>query len=310
MEGFEAFYRLAALTRAAEAEWEQRWICSASDHWHDLQDRYCSGRPGRAEQQSRHLYQFRESDGLVRDRVPGGFRPNGLPFGVTLLARAFEDGRIAGLADRLHRAIPNATVGGTGLPLPTGEPAAPHKPSKVAFAVLGAHLSGQPLNWQLTNRNARLVRAARTAPGYSLYALTGTVPAKPGLIYDGVGQGLIELEVWEMDFAAFGSFVAEIPPPLGNRHCDAGGWQPGERLSQRRSRRNRCRGCYRVRRLAELARPGDRIRSLNIALLKTASRNATCANGMGRRRFACWRRELDGAFPAEFVRRKSWHDPC
>ena len=27
--------------------------------------------------------------------------------------------------------------------------------------------------------------------------------------------GLIEVEIWEMDFAGFGSFVAEIPPPLG-----------------------------------------------------------------------------------------------
>jgi len=60
-----------------------------------------------------------------------------------------------------------------------------------------------------------LLRSARTAPGYSLYALAGTVPAKPGLVFDGTGGGLIDLEIWEMDFAAFGSFVAEIPPPLG-----------------------------------------------------------------------------------------------
>jgi allophanate hydrolase len=59
------------------------------------------------------------------------------------------------------------------------------------------------------------LRAARTAPGYSLYALAGTTPAKPGLIRNGSGAGLIEVEIWELDFAAFGSFVAEIPPPLG-----------------------------------------------------------------------------------------------
>jgi allophanate hydrolase len=89
------------------------------------------------------------------------------------------------------------------------------EPSRVQVAVVGAHLSGQPLNWQLTDRKATLVRTARTAPGYSLYALAGTVPAKPGLIRDSVGAGLIEVEIWEMDFAGFGSFVAEIPPPLG-----------------------------------------------------------------------------------------------
>jgi len=75
-------------------------------------------------------------------------------------------------------------------------------------------LSGQPLNRQLTERNARLVRSTRTATGYSLYALAGTAPPKPGLIRDG-GRGLIELEIWEMDLPAFGSFVAEIPSPLG-----------------------------------------------------------------------------------------------
>jgi allophanate hydrolase len=150
---------------------------------------------------------------LAGTAVPGGFRPNGLPFGVTLLGRAFDDVRIARLADRLHREIANPTVGGTGLPIPDGR-ATVAVSSKVQVAVVGAHLSGQPLNWQLTDRNARLVRTARAAPGYSLYALAGTVPPKPGLIRDG-GQGLIELEIWEMDHAAFGSFVAEIPPPLG-----------------------------------------------------------------------------------------------
>jgi allophanate hydrolase len=146
--------------------------------------------------------------------VPGGFRPNGLPFGVTLTGRAFEDRRLAGLADRLHRALDKPTVGGTGLPLQPSSPV-PLRPSRVQLAVVGAHLTGQPLNWQLTDRKATFLRTARTAPGYRLYALAGTVPAKPGLFRDAAGQGLIELEIWEMDFAAFGSFVAEIPPPLG-----------------------------------------------------------------------------------------------
>jgi allophanate hydrolase len=147
--------------------------------------------------------------------VPAGFRPNGLPFGVTLIGRSFEDGKIAALADRLHRSMDHPTIGATGINLPVDPPAAPAKPTSALLAVVGAHLSGQPLNWQLTGRNARLVRTARTAAGYSLYALAGTVPAKPGLIYDGIGRGLIELEIWELDLAEFGSFVAEIPPPLG-----------------------------------------------------------------------------------------------
>ena len=82
------------------------------------------------------------------------------------------------------------------------------------LAVVGAHLSGQPLNHQLTGRGATLVRPARSAPGYALYALAGTVPAKPGLVRDGASAGLIELEIWELDHAAFGAFTAEVPPPL------------------------------------------------------------------------------------------------
>ena len=81
--------------------------------------------------------------------------------------------------------------------------------------MVGAHLTGQPLHSQVVERNARLVRTSTTAAGYSFYALSTTTPAKPGLVFDGHGAGGIEVEIWEMDAAAFGSFVALIPPPLG-----------------------------------------------------------------------------------------------
>ena len=84
------------------------------------------------------------------------------------------------------------------------------------IAVVGAHLTGLPLNRELTERGARLVRTARTAPSYRLHALPGTVPEKPGLVRcaDRTGQS-IALEIWEMSMAAYGSFVAGIPAPLG-----------------------------------------------------------------------------------------------
>jgi len=86
----------------------------------------------------------------------------------------------------------------------------------VLLAVVGAHLRGQPLNHQLTSRRARFVRRTRTAPCYRLYALANTQPPKPGLrrVAEKLPQG-IEIEVWALDEAGFGSFVAEIPPPLG-----------------------------------------------------------------------------------------------
>lgn len=84
----------------------------------------------------------------------------------------------------------------------------------VRLAVVGAHLAGQPLNHQLTARGARLVRAARTAPEYRLFALPGTTPAKPGLVRAPAGGAAIEVEVWELGEREFGSFVAEVPAPL------------------------------------------------------------------------------------------------
>ena len=81
-------------------------------------------------------------------------------------------------------------------------------------AVVGAHLSGMPLNHQLTSRGARLVGAAQTAPSYRLYALPDTRPPKPGLLRAARDGVAIALELWDMPTQHFGSFVDEIPAPL------------------------------------------------------------------------------------------------
>jgi allophanate hydrolase len=75
-------------------------------------------------------------------------------------------------------------------------------------------MSGLPLNKELTERAARLVRACRTAAGYRLFALPGGPPERPGLLRADTGAA-IEVEVWEIPVAAFGSFVGGIPAPLG-----------------------------------------------------------------------------------------------
>jgi len=91
---------------------------------------------------------------------------------------------------------------------------APQATTRVA--VVGAHLSGMPLNVQLTERGACLRAATETAPAYRLYALPGTVPPKPGLVRVAPGEGAaIAVEVWEMPLAHYGSFVALVPAPLG-----------------------------------------------------------------------------------------------
>ena len=95
------------------------------------------------------------------------------------------------------------------------QPGVPQKNGGILLAVVGAHLAGQPLNHQLTSRRARLVRSTRTARNYRLFALANTTPPKPGLVRvsDDAGEG-IEVEVWSLAPAAFGSFVAEVPAPM------------------------------------------------------------------------------------------------
>lgn len=143
--------------------------------------------------------------------VPAGFRPDGLPFGVTVIAPAFADDDLAVVADRLHRSL-SPTAGLARAPLGATAPAGAGTIG-VHLAVAGAHLSGLPLNHQLTSRGAALVARTRTAPSYRLYALPGTTPPKPGMVRVPAGAA-IEVEVWELSVAAFGSFVAEVPPPL------------------------------------------------------------------------------------------------
>ena len=87
-------------------------------------------------------------------------------------------------------------------------------PHWISIAVAGAHLSGQPLNHQLTAPGGRFLRAARTAPAYRLYALPGTTPPKPGVVRVRAGGVSLEVEVWSLPPDAFGAFVAKVPPPL------------------------------------------------------------------------------------------------
>ncbi len=148
--------------------------------------------------------------------VPSSIRPDGLPFGITLIGQCGSDWQLADLGQRYHHAS-GLPQGATGEPLPPPMPIEALKPSAtVKVAVVGAHLSGMPLNSQLTERQATLVMQTETAPDYRFYALPGTVPPKPGLVRVARGTGArIALEVWEMPATNYGSFVAMIPAPLG-----------------------------------------------------------------------------------------------
>jgi len=148
--------------------------------------------------------------------VPSSLRPDGLPFGITLVGPCGSDLKLAELGQRYHHAT-GLTQGATGEPLPPpADLDLARQPATVKVAVVGAHLSGMPLNGQLTERGAVLLEKTHTAAQYRLYALPGTVPPKPGLVRVPPSEGAaIAVEVWQMPLAQYGSFVALIPAPLG-----------------------------------------------------------------------------------------------
>ncbi len=181
---------------------------------------------------------------LAAVAVPAGFRADGLPFGVTLFGPAFSDPVLVRIGGRFHRGQ-GLPLGATGRPAseepsagdksrgsgaPTAmDPAPPPDAPTLNLVVCGAHLSGLPLNPQLTDRGARLVRATRTAPRYRFYALPGGPPHRPGLIRQPLGGAAIEVEVWALPMAEVGGFLAGIPAPLGlgTVELEDGTWEKG-----------------------------------------------------------------------------------
>lgn len=215
-ETFQAFYDLAELVREARAEWAKIDILLLPTAGTTYTIAQMLADPIALNTSLGTYTNFVNLMDLAALSVPAGFRSDGIPFGVTLIGPTLSDGMLASAGDALHRSLPEARLGATSVPLSSTQPVTvPTKSAKpVKVAVVGAHLSGQPLNGQLVERNAKLIETVRTGHGYRLYALANTSPAKPGLVFDGSGAGAIEVEVWEMDEQAFGSFVALIPAPL------------------------------------------------------------------------------------------------
>jgi len=145
--------------------------------------------------------------------VPTAARGDGRPGGVTLLAAAGHDALIASLGARLHCAA-GVALGATGWrqhPLPDRNP----RPlsSEIAVAMVGAHMSGLPLNGDVTRLGGRYLYASKTAPSYRFYSLAGGPPKRPGLVRAENGAS-IALEVWALPEDQFGAFMKGIPQPL------------------------------------------------------------------------------------------------
>jgi allophanate hydrolase len=147
--------------------------------------------------------------------VPVALAGDGTPFGVTLLAPAGQDAQVASFGAALH-ARSGLPLGALGVPQPAFElRGSGLRPGEVAVAVVGAHLSGMPLNGELAALGARFLQATSTAPDYRLFALQGAGPARPGLLRVAEGTGVaVALETWALSAGSFGRFVAAVPPPL------------------------------------------------------------------------------------------------
>ncbi|WP_286996963.1 MULTISPECIES: allophanate hydrolase [Comamonas] len=217
VDTFAAQYRLQALQQQAEKIWETvDVLCVPSAPRH----------PSIAEVQADPIAvnselgtytNFVNLLGWSAIAIPASQLPNGLPFGITMIAPAWREPDLVRWAQQLE-AQTLLSAGVTGLhskptgPLPTWQ--VPAQGDTLELAVVGAHLRGMPLNHELLACGARFREATHTAPHYRLYALAGTVPAKPGLARAEDG-GAIAVEVWDMPVANLGRFVAGVPAPLG-----------------------------------------------------------------------------------------------
>ncbi|MFY0612709.1 MAG: allophanate hydrolase [Hyphomicrobiaceae bacterium] len=144
--------------------------------------------------------------------VPTMPRSDGRPGSVTLLAPMGQDGLLASIGRALHCAPAlDATPDQTSINIEQQPFIADHE---IELAVVGAHMSGLPLNGDLTRLGARFVRTACTASDYRLYALADGPPARPGLVRSKQGAA-IAIETWALPAAQFGAFITSVPQPLG-----------------------------------------------------------------------------------------------
>lgn len=213
---FKAQYRLQELKRAASATWRQCDLIVTPSAPGHCTIAAMQADPIRLNSRLGHYTNFVNLMDLSAVAVPAGMQADGLPFGVTLCAPAFAEQCLLPLAAALQRHT-SSTLGATGVSLHDcdREPIGPAAGGFVDVAVCGTHMSGLPLNHQLTSAGARLRERTMTQPIYQLYALPGGPPHRPGMVRSSEGGAAIEVEVWRIPVTGYGAFVAGIPAPLG-----------------------------------------------------------------------------------------------
>ena len=215
VEAFRGRYRLEELRKVVAPLWESvdMLLLPTSPTTYTVADMLAD--PVTKNSHFGRYTNFANLLGYAAIAVPAGFGPSGLPVGVTLVGPGFSDDALAPFAAAMHTAAACGMGKDRSAPIPAA-PAATVPQGYLPICVVGAHLTGMPLNAELTGPGGFLLGEAKTVPGYRLYALAGTVPPKPGMAFDPdfTGPGLT-VEVWALPAAAFGNFVARIPAPLG-----------------------------------------------------------------------------------------------
>lgn len=211
---FSGYYRLKELQTATQISWQSMDVLVVPTAGRQYTIKEMLADPIELNTKLGYYTNFVNLLDLCAFAVPAGMQADGLAFGVTLLAPAWHDDTLCVLADALHRAQ-DLPLGATQKRVAATPKLDTNKADGglIQVAVCGAHMSGLPLNKELTERGGRLVRACRTAPGYRFFALPGGPPERPGLLRSETGAA-IEVEVWEIPLVSFGSFVAGIPAPL------------------------------------------------------------------------------------------------
>ena len=213
-QAFRALYHLEALRRTTEQVWNAIDVLVTPTAGTIYRVAEVEADPVQLNTRLGFYTNFMNLLDLAGVAVPAGFTSTGLPFGVSLAGPAWSDFDLLLLAAKLQR-FESARLGAQALPLPR-EPDFdwPAAYDGIAIAVCGVHLQGLALNHQLLERGAFLLQRTHTAAQYRLYALPGGPPFRPGLIRAPNDGAPIEVEVWSIPEAVFGSFVAQVPAPL------------------------------------------------------------------------------------------------
>jgi len=215
VDAFRATYKLEASKRMAEklfADIDMMLVPTAPAHYTVAE---IAEAPVERNSHLGRYTNFVNLLGMSALALPAAFRADGLPAGVTLIGPGGADHRLTEFARTLEPLLHQRLGCGTTEPPRCGplSPLPNHEPT-ATVAVVGAHLTGQPLNWQLVERGGRLVGQTRTTAAYRLFALPGTLPPKPGMIKVASSGAAIEVEVWQIPARHYGPFVADVPSPL------------------------------------------------------------------------------------------------